>query len=100
PGSTRSRPCITRSPVVRPGRSRWGTLLLGPPCFEGGGNPQGCGWIIDRSGLRRQIVPAVWQDMLADLGTGRAKRVSDVLLTMTTIDSAALEKTYQAASAS
>src|SRR6266542_3317732 len=36
----------------------WDALL------EGGGKPQACGWLIDRFGLRWQIVPAVMEKMM------------------------------------
>ena len=38
----------------------WNALL------EGGGQPQACGWLIDRFGLRWQIVPAVFDTMMRD----------------------------------
>jgi predicted 3-demethylubiquinone-9 3-methyltransferase (glyoxalase superfamily) len=62
----------------------WNALL------EGGGKPQACGWLIDRFGVRWQIVPAA----LARLMSGdkaRAKKVTDALLKMVKLDIAALE---------
>ena len=58
----------------------------------GGGKPQACGWLIDRFGLRWQIVPAVLDEMMRDGDTARSKRVTDVMLKMVKLDIAALEK--------
>ncbi len=62
---------------------------------EGGGTPQACGWLIDRFGLRWQIVPAAMDRMMRDGDTARAKRVADVMLKMIKLDIAALEKAYR-----
>src|SRR5215469_670171 len=66
----------------------WNALL------EGGGKPQACGWLIDRFGLRWQIVPAVMEEMMRDKDHARSKRVTDALLKMVKLDIAALEKAY------
>ena len=68
----------------------WNALL------EGGGKEQACGWLIDRFGLRWQIVPAILDRMMVDDDRARSKRVTDVLLKMVKIDIAALEKAYSA----
>src|SRR5215813_9898264 len=67
----------------------WNALL------EGGGKPQACGWLIDRFGLRWQIVPAVLDEMMRDKDAARSKRVTDALLKMVKLDIAALEKAYR-----
>ncbi len=67
----------------------WNALL------EGGGKPQACGWLIDRFGLRWQIVPAVLGEMMRDQDPARSKRVTDALLKMVKLDVAALEKAYR-----
>ncbi len=67
----------------------WNALL------EGGGQPQACGWLNDRFGLRWQIVPAVMDEMMSDPDPDRSKRVTDALLKMVKIDIAALEKAYE-----
>ena len=64
----------------------WNALL------EGGGKPQACGWLIDRFGLRWQIVPAMLDALMRDAEPARAKRVTDALLKMVKLDIAALEK--------
>ncbi|HEY8469493.1 MAG TPA: VOC family protein [Longimicrobiales bacterium] len=67
----------------------WNALL------EGGGKPQACGWLIDRFGLRWQIVPAALEELMYDADPARAKRVSDALLKMVKIDIAELERAYR-----
>jgi predicted 3-demethylubiquinone-9 3-methyltransferase (glyoxalase superfamily) len=67
----------------------WNALL------QGGGKPQACGWLIDKFGLRWQIVPAIFDDMMRDKDPARSKRVTDAMLTMIKFDIAALEKAYR-----
>ena len=67
----------------------WDALL------KGGGKAQACGWLIDRFGLRWQIVPAILDEMMADNNPARSKRVTDALLKMVKLDIAALEKAFR-----
>jgi predicted 3-demethylubiquinone-9 3-methyltransferase (glyoxalase superfamily) len=67
----------------------WHALL------EGGGKAQACGWLIDRFGLRWQIVPAALDEMMRDTDPARSKRVTDALLQMVKLDIAALEQAYR-----
>jgi predicted 3-demethylubiquinone-9 3-methyltransferase (glyoxalase superfamily) len=67
----------------------WNALL------EGGGKPQACGWLIDRFGLRWQMVPAVLDEMMREGDAARSKRVTDAMLKMVKLDIAALEKAYR-----
>jgi predicted 3-demethylubiquinone-9 3-methyltransferase (glyoxalase superfamily) len=67
----------------------WNALL------EGGGKAQACGWLIDRFGLRWQIVPAVLDEMMREGDAARSKRVADAMLKMVKLDIAALEKAYR-----
>src|SRR3954453_11842790 len=67
----------------------WNALL------QGGGKPLACGWLIDRFGLRWQIVPAVMEKMMQDADPARSKRVTDSLLKMVKFYVAALEKAYR-----
>lgn len=60
-----------------------------------GGKPQACGWIIDRFGVRWQIVPAALDAMLRDDDPAASKRVSDAFLKMVKLDVAALERAYR-----
>lgn len=66
----------------------WNALLAG------GGKEQACGWLIDRFGLRWQIVPAVLDEMMHDKDPARSKRVTDEFLKMVKLDIAALQKAY------
>ena len=66
----------------------WNALL------EGGGKEQACGWLIDRFGVRWQIVPAILDRLMSDEDSARSKRVTDALLEMVKIDIATLEKAY------
>jgi predicted 3-demethylubiquinone-9 3-methyltransferase (glyoxalase superfamily) len=67
----------------------WNALL------EGGGNAQACGWLIDRFGLRWQIVPAVLDELMRDEDPARSKRVTDAMLKMVKLDISALEQAYR-----
>lgn len=69
----------------------WNALL------DGGGKPQACGWLIDRFGLRWQIVPAALDEMMADPDPVRSKQVSDAMLQMVKLDIAALEAAHRQA---
>src|SRR5438105_4228266 len=67
----------------------WNALI------EGGGKAQACGWLIDRFGLRWQIVPAILDELMRDKDPARSKRVTDAMLQMVKLDIAALEKAYR-----
>lgn len=67
----------------------WSALL------EGGGKPQACGWLVDRFGLRWQIIPAVFEDMMRDKDPVRSKKVTDAMMKMVKFDIAALEKAFR-----
>jgi predicted 3-demethylubiquinone-9 3-methyltransferase (glyoxalase superfamily) len=67
----------------------WDALLAG------GGQPQACGWLIDRFGLRWQIVPTMLDEMMRDGDRARTKRTADAMLKMVKLDIAALEKVYR-----
>ena len=69
----------------------WDALL------QGGGKAQACGWLIDRFGLRWQIVPAALDEMMGAEDPARSKRVTDALLKMVKLDIAALERAYRSA---
>ena len=67
----------------------WNALL------EAGGKPQACGWLIDRFGLRWQIVPAALEEWMSTSDKARAKRVTDALMKMVKLDIPTLEKAYR-----
>ena len=79
-------PCADQAEIDR----YWGALL------EGGGRPQGCGWLVDRYGLRWQIVPAALHRMMHEGTPAQSKRVTDALLQMMKLDLGGLEKAYTA----
>ena len=62
---------------------------------EGGGRPVACGWLVDRYGLRWQIVPAAFDRMMRDADPARSKRVADAMLKMVKLDIATLENAYR-----
>jgi predicted 3-demethylubiquinone-9 3-methyltransferase (glyoxalase superfamily) len=62
---------------------------------EGGGKPQACGWLIDRFGLRWQIVPAQLDELMRETDPVRSKRVTDAMLKMVKLDIAELEKAHR-----
>lgn len=61
----------------------------------GGGEPQACGWIVDRWGVRWQIVPRRLHEMLGDPDRERAARVAEEMLRQVKLDLARLEEAYQ-----
>ena len=63
----------------------WNALLQG-------GTPQACGWLIDRFGLRWQIVPEVLDELMRDRDPARGKRIAEAMLAMVKLDIAALEQ--------
>jgi predicted 3-demethylubiquinone-9 3-methyltransferase (glyoxalase superfamily) len=67
----------------------WNALL------EGGGKSQACGWLIDKFGLRWQIVPSMMDEMMGDQDKSRSKKVTDAMLKMVKLDIATLEKAYR-----
>jgi predicted 3-demethylubiquinone-9 3-methyltransferase (glyoxalase superfamily) len=69
----------------------WNALLVG------GGKPEACGWLVDRFGLRWQIVPAKLDEWLRDATPAQSKRVSDTLLKMVKLDIAKLEEAFRSA---
>ena len=66
----------------------WNALL------KGGGSPEQCGWLKDRFGVSWQIVPTIFEEMMADPDRAKAKRVTDAMMKMVKFDIAALKKAY------
>lgn len=56
-----------------------------------GGKEEACGWLIDRFGLRWQIVPQRLMDLVVDPDREKAARVNEAMLTMVKLDLAELE---------
>ena len=67
----------------------WDALLAG------GGKPQACGWLMDRYGLRWQVVPASLGRMMREGKPAQSKRVTDALMKMVKLDVAVLERAYR-----
>lgn len=59
-----------------------------------GGKPQACGWIIDKYGLRWQIVPTSLGEMMADKDKAKVKRVSEEMLRQVKFDVAKLTAAF------
>lgn len=62
---------------------------------KNGGKPQACGWIIDKYGVRWQIVPRVMEMMMADPDKAKSKRATDAMMKMIKFDIAALKNAYE-----
>ena len=62
---------------------------------KNGGKPQACGWIIDKYGVRWQIVPRVMETMMADPDKAKSKRATDAMMNMVKFDIAALKNAYE-----
>jgi predicted 3-demethylubiquinone-9 3-methyltransferase (glyoxalase superfamily) len=67
----------------------WNAIL------ENGGRPQACGWIIDKFGVRWQIVPIALGEMMADKDKTRARRVAEEMLKQVKLDLGKLEAAYR-----
>jgi len=65
----------------------WNALLQG-------GKAEACGWLQDRYGLSWQIVPKVWDKMMADPDQAKVKRACDAMLKMVKFDIAALQAAF------
>jgi predicted 3-demethylubiquinone-9 3-methyltransferase (glyoxalase superfamily) len=65
--------------------------------LSAGGTPGPCGWLKDRYGVSWQIVPTALSELLSDPDQAKAQRVMKVMLTMSKIDIAALEKAAEQA---
>jgi predicted 3-demethylubiquinone-9 3-methyltransferase (glyoxalase superfamily) len=67
----------------------WDALL------ENGGKPVACGWIIDRYGVRWQVVPSMLGEMIADPDKAKAKRAAEEMLKQVKFDIAKLEAAFE-----
>lgn len=63
--------------------------------LENGGKPQACGWIIDKYGVRWQIVPTALGEMMTDADATKVKRVAEEMLKQVKFDVAKLEAAFQ-----
>ena len=77
-------------PLVRPiGKAARGRAHAAPR-----GEPQACGWLTDRFGVRWQIVPRLLDKLMKTGDATRGKRVADAMLQMVKLDIATLQKAY------
>jgi len=60
-----------------------------------GGQPQASGGLIDRFGLRWQIVPSRMDEWMGDRDRATSKRVSDAMMTMVKLEIATLEAAWR-----
>lgn len=63
--------------------------------LEDGGKPQACGWIIDKYGVRWQIVATALGEMMTDADATKVKRMSEEMLRQVKFDVAKLEAAFQ-----
>ena len=66
----------------------WDALLTG------GGQTQACGWLMDRYGVRWQIIPTRLMELMSDPDPEKSGRVMGAMLEMIKIDIAGLEAAY------
>lgn len=76
--------CTSQSEIDR----YWNAL------HENGGKPQACGWIIDKYGVRWQIVPTVLGEMMVDPDKAKARRAAQEMLKQVKFDIAKLEAAF------
>jgi predicted 3-demethylubiquinone-9 3-methyltransferase (glyoxalase superfamily) len=67
----------------------WNALL------DNGGKPQACGWIIDKYGVRWQLVPTVLGEMMTDQDKAKSKRVAQEMLRQVKLDISKLEAAFR-----
>jgi predicted 3-demethylubiquinone-9 3-methyltransferase (glyoxalase superfamily) len=60
-----------------------------------GGKAEACGWLRDKYGVSWQIVPAGFEEMMADPDRDRARRAAEAMMKMVKFDIAALEAAYE-----
>ncbi len=77
--------CETQAEIDR----YWNAIL------DNGGQPQACGWIIDKYGVRWQIAFSALRDMIADPDQARANRVTKEFLSQVKVDIARLEAAFE-----
>jgi predicted 3-demethylubiquinone-9 3-methyltransferase (glyoxalase superfamily) len=57
-----------------------------------GGKTNQCGWLDDKFGVTRQVVPTILPKLLKDEDPRKAQRVMQAMMQMTKLDIAALER--------
>lgn len=59
--------------------------------LQDGGAPEACGWLRDKYGVCWQIVPAGYEELMADPDRNKARRVAEAMMKMVKLDIAALQ---------
>lgn len=59
-----------------------------------GGRQVECGWLVDKFGVRWQIIPRMLNDMMADPDTRKSDKVMQEILQMKKLDLHRLKETY------
>ena len=77
--------CDTQAEIDR----YWNAIL------DNGGQPQACGWITDKYGVRWQIAASALRDMITDPDKTKAERVTKEFLTQVKVDIAKLEAAFE-----
>ena len=77
--------CDTQAEIDR----YWNAIL------DNGGEPQACGWIVDKYGLRWQITPSALSEMVADPDKAKATRVVEEFMRQVKFDIAKLEAAFE-----
>src|SRR2546428_13845820 len=62
--------------------------------LSAGGSKEQCGWLTDKFGLSRQIVPTVLGNLLGDADPQKANRVMKAMLQMKKLDIQGLQQAY------
>lgn len=62
--------------------------------LKAGGKEQQCGWIIDPFGVRFQIVPRRFMELVGDHDPKKVQAVMAAMMTMVKLDVASLERAY------
>ena len=70
------------------------TNRLWDALIEGGGKAVQCGWLIDRYGLRWQIVPQEFMEMMQSAEGEQPRRLMTAMMGMVKLDVAALKRAY------
>ena len=79
--------CRTQAEVDR----YWKAIL------KNGGKEVACGWIVDKFGVRWQIVPTALMEMMGDRDKKKAARVSAEMQTQVKFDIARLKRAFKGA---
>jgi predicted 3-demethylubiquinone-9 3-methyltransferase (glyoxalase superfamily) len=62
--------------------------------LSAGGKTERCGWLTDKFGLSRQIIPSILGELLQDEDLEKSQRVMKAMLQMDKIDIAGLKQAY------